>query len=122
MKTTSVRSVPAAPGAVRPSWAKVASHSHMVRSQRISQEESTAQLMAWERRHGVRAIGMGSPWTAANARIYGHWELVERDRYFAGLLSDAEREEVSSEYDPRLPEAVEIVVEAGQASTSMPFQ
>jgi S-DNA-T family DNA segregation ATPase FtsK/SpoIIIE len=35
------------------------------------------------------------------------------------VLSDAEREEVSSEYDPRLPEAVEIVVEAGQASTSM---
>lgn len=33
--------------------------------------------------------------------------------------SDAEREEVASEYDPRLPEAVEIVVEAGQASVSM---
>ena len=33
--------------------------------------------------------------------------------------SDAEKEEFSSEYDPRLPEAVEIVVEAGQASVSM---
>ena len=35
------------------------------------------------------------------------------------VRSDAEREEVAEEYDPRLPEAVEIVVEAGQASTSM---
>jgi DNA segregation ATPase FtsK/SpoIIIE and related proteins len=33
--------------------------------------------------------------------------------------SDAEKEEVAGEYDPRLPEAVEIVVEAGQASVSM---
>lgn len=33
--------------------------------------------------------------------------------------TDAEKEEYSEEYDPRLPEAVEIVVEAGQASVSM---
>ncbi len=35
------------------------------------------------------------------------------------VRSDAEREEVAEEYDARLAEAVEIVVEAGQASTSM---
>ena len=35
------------------------------------------------------------------------------------IRSDAEREEVADEYDPRLPEAVEIVVDMGQASTSM---
>lgn len=35
------------------------------------------------------------------------------------VLSDAEKEEASEEYDPRLPEAVEIVMEAGQASISM---
>ena len=33
--------------------------------------------------------------------------------------SDAEKEDFASEYDPKLPEAVEIVVEAGQASVSM---
>ena len=33
--------------------------------------------------------------------------------------SDAEKEDANEEYDPRLPEAVEIVVEAGQASVSM---
>ena len=35
------------------------------------------------------------------------------------VMSDAEKEEAAEEYDPRLPEAVEIVVEAGQASVSM---
>ena len=35
------------------------------------------------------------------------------------VMSDAEKEEVSEEYDPRLPEAIEIVLEAGQASISM---
>ena len=35
------------------------------------------------------------------------------------VRSDAEKEEVAADYDPRLPEAVEIVVEAGQASVSM---
>jgi len=35
------------------------------------------------------------------------------------VRSDAEKEEALSEYDPKLEEAVEIVVEAGQASVSM---
>lgn len=35
------------------------------------------------------------------------------------VRSDAEREDVEQEYDPKLAEAVEIVVEAGQASVSM---
>ena len=37
----------------------------------------------------------------------------------SAVMSDAEKEEASEEYDARLPEAVEIVVEAGQASISM---
>jgi len=35
------------------------------------------------------------------------------------VRTDAEKEDVASEYDPKLEEAVEIVVEAGQASVSM---
>ena len=35
------------------------------------------------------------------------------------VMTDAEKEESLDEYDPRLPEAVEIVIEAGQASISM---
>ena len=34
-------------------------------------------------------------------------------------MPDAEKEKVIEEYDPRLPEAIEIVIEAGQASVSM---
>ena len=44
-------------------------------------------------------------------------DVVERIEN--SVRSDAEKEEVSSEYDPKLEEAVEIVVEAGQASVSM---
>ena len=35
------------------------------------------------------------------------------------MLSDAEKDRHQEEYDPRLPEAIEIVIEAGQASISM---
>mgnify|MGYP002627248605 CR=1 FL=1 len=34
-------------------------------------------------------------------------------------VSDAEREELLDEYDPRLPEAIDIVIDMGQASISM---
>ena len=44
-------------------------------------------------------------------------DVVERIEN--SVRSDAEKEEVASEYDPKLEEAVEIVVEAGQASVSM---
>ncbi|MBQ8109488.1 MAG: DNA translocase FtsK, partial [Clostridia bacterium] len=35
------------------------------------------------------------------------------------VRSDAEKEEVAAEYDPRLPEAIDIVIDMGQASISM---
>ena len=35
------------------------------------------------------------------------------------VRTDAEKEEVASEYDPRLPEAIDIVIDMGQASISM---
>jgi len=41
------------------------------------------------------------------------------ERLNQSVLSDAEKEEMNEEYDPRLPEAVDIVLEAGQASISM---
>ena len=44
-------------------------------------------------------------------------DVVERIEN--SVRSDAEREDVEQEYDPKLAEAVEIVVEAGQASVSM---
>lgn len=44
-------------------------------------------------------------------------DVVERIEN--SVRSDAEKEEIVNEYDPKLQEAVEIVVEAGQASVSM---
>ncbi|NLF26480.1 MAG: DNA translocase FtsK [Clostridiales bacterium] len=44
-------------------------------------------------------------------------DVVERINQ--SVMSDAEKEEMNDEYDPRLPEAVDIVLEAGQASISM---
>ena len=41
------------------------------------------------------------------------------ERIENSVRSDAEKEEIASEYDPKLAEAVEIVIEAGQASVSM---
>ena len=41
------------------------------------------------------------------------------ERIENSVRSDAEKEEIASEYDPKLEEAVEIVIEAGQASVSM---
>ena len=41
------------------------------------------------------------------------------ERIENAVRSDAEKEEIAEEYDSRLPEAVEIVVEMGQASVSM---
>ena len=35
------------------------------------------------------------------------------------VRTDAEKEEIASEYDPRLPEAIDIVIDMGQASISM---
>ena len=83
----------------RPAWAKIASHTHTLRSSRIPFETALASLLDWERRHGVSAIGLGSPWTAANAAVYRRCEHEDRDRYFAGLLSDAEREEALGRAD-----------------------
>ncbi len=44
-------------------------------------------------------------------------DVVEKINH--SVMSDAEKEDANDEYDPRLPEAVEIVIEAGQASISM---
>jgi len=87
-----ILSVTSATTGTRPTWTKVGTHSHMVRTSKVPQEVASAQLLDWERRNGVRAFGMGSPWSAAQAAVYRHWEREERDRYFAGGLTDAERE------------------------------
>ena len=78
----------------RPEWAKIAGHSHTLRNTSVPIEEAFGHLVEWERRHGVTAIGLGSPWTSRSGAFYGRCEHEDRDRYFAGLVSDSEREEL----------------------------
>ena len=92
MKALFVSSRPADVSVARPAWAKVATHTHLLRNPNVDLEESLSRLLAWERRHGVGAIGLGSPWTRDTAALYRRYEHEDRDRYFAGLLSGAERE------------------------------
>ncbi len=53
----------------------------------------------------------------ANSEAEYDADMIERIE--KATMTDAEKEDFNSEYDDRLPEAVEIVVEAGQASVSM---
>lgn len=54
-----------------------------------------------------------------NARTETAYDEDVVEKIENSVRSDAEKEEVEAEYDPKLEEAVEIVVEAGQASVSM---
>lgn len=94
MRCPSLQPHPAAPGAARPAWTTVATHTHFLRNPKVGDAESLANLLAWERRHNIGAIGLGSPWTPRSAALYHRYEHEDRDRYFAGLLTDAERAEV----------------------------
>lgn len=69
---------------------------------------------AWVSDEEVHAI---TSYIKSNSETDYDQDMIERMEKAA--LSDAEKEDLSSEYDDRLPEAVEIVVEAGQASVSM---
>ena len=93
MHSIYIRPYFAPPGTSRPPWTTVATHTHLVRNPKVGDAESLANLLVWERRHGIGAIGLGSPWTETNAALYHHYEHEGRDRYFAGGLSPAEREE-----------------------------
>ena len=53
------------------------------------------------------------------ARSETTYDEVVVEKIENSVRSDAEKEEIAEEYDSRLEEAVEIVVEAGQASVSM---
>ena len=50
---------------------------------------------------------------------YVHHPLDVLEHLENAVRTDAEKEEVASEYDPKLPEAVDIVLDMGQASISM---
>ena len=69
---------------------------------------------AWVSDEEVHAI---TTYIKSNSETDYDQDMIERME--KATLSDAEKEDYNNEYDDRLPEAVEIVVEAGQASVSM---
>ncbi|MBQ8507428.1 MAG: DNA translocase FtsK [Clostridia bacterium] len=69
---------------------------------------------AWVSEEEVHAI---VSYIKARSEVTYDEDVVEKIEN--SIRSDAEREEVESDHDSRLEEAVEIVIEAGQASTSM---
>jgi len=69
--------------------AKCAGHSHLCRKPGVTDGFCRGRLLEWAAKHGVEAVGVGSPWTAANRAACHENELVDRDLYYAGR-KDAE--------------------------------
>ena len=70
----------------RPTWAKVGTHTHLVRNIDAGDDVALANLLAWARETGVGAVGLGSPWTHLSGLAYRRCEREDRDRYYAGFL------------------------------------
>jgi len=64
----------------------VVSHTHLLRSKESPFEKTKKDLVAWCRKYGVSAVGIGSPWEPVSAGHYGHYEHVERDLYYSDLF------------------------------------
>ena len=67
-------------------WRAVATHTHNLRSRQVPPARAEANLVAWCRRHGVQAAGIGSPWEPVSAASYGRYEGPDRDLYYSGRL------------------------------------
>ncbi len=66
---------------------RVATHTHMLRSHKKKFEEAKHQLVEWAKSRGITAVGIGSPWEPVSAAHYKQCETVDRDRYYAGIIS-----------------------------------
>lgn len=76
--------------AVAALWSPVVTHTHTLRTGKLPAASVPEVLDGWTRSHGVRAIGLGSPWEPVSSAAYGRGERHERDRYYAGLIPRAE--------------------------------
>lgn len=69
---------------------RIGAHSHTCRSTDFSQEYVESRLHQWAEENEVDAMGLGSPWTAVNARTAYYEEHEGRDRYYAGQPAAAD--------------------------------
>src|SRR3954469_15179981 len=70
-------------------WSAVVTHTHNLRSSQVPFDAAKRQLADWCGRHGIGAVGVGSPWEPVSAATYGRCEGVDRDRYYAGAIDPA---------------------------------
>lgn len=89
MTTAAITRILPHPAVPRDGWTSVATHSHMLRSHDTDFEGAKHNLVAWARANHIGAVGVGSPWEPLSARHYKHYEQVERDAYFGGLVDPA---------------------------------
>lgn len=75
-------------GTNAPAVLKVAGHSHTCRKLGVSMQTTYERLHEWAERNEVAAMGLGSPWSVANAAMTRHYETELRDLYFAGKATD----------------------------------
>ena len=66
--------------------AAAVAHSHFIRSPKSSFEKCRDNLASWIRGNDVKAFGIGSPWSAAQAAAMRRCEGPDRDAYYAGTL------------------------------------
>ena len=90
-------------------WAAVVTHTHNLRVRQVPFADAKTQLIGWCDRHGVRAVGLGSPWEPVSGASYGRYEGPDRDLYYSGRLDPTallDREAVEgliSELNERAP-------------------
>ena len=70
-------------------WTSVVTHTHNLRSGQVPFTDAKRQLVAWCARHGVGALGVGSPWEPVSAASYQRYEGPDRDLYYSGRIDPA---------------------------------
>jgi hypothetical protein len=71
-----------------PPRAAAVAHSHFMRNSKTDFDTCVANLVAWVRARGVKALGVGSPWGPNQAAAMRRCEHEDRDAYYAGRLTD----------------------------------
>jgi len=64
-------------------WQAVACHSHHLRAGQLDIDGANRTLVAWCCQNGIRAAGIGSPWTPLSAAHYRQYEGPDRDLYYS---------------------------------------
>ena len=70
---------------------RIGGHSHTCRTADGDQTVVEAKLAEWAERNHVDAMGLGSPWTAENAKTARYVEKEWRDNYYAGVTNGQKR-------------------------------